>query len=128
VLFVCYFLIVELGRAVESWSGTAAFRVLVAGLGFFVWWLWISIKLPHRDAPWRALVPGAILVAVGLELISILASYVLAPQLENRQGTYGVLGIAAVLLFGLYVISRLLVAGAVVNAAIWDRRGAGTEG
>jgi hypothetical protein len=32
------------------------------------------------------------------------------------------LGVAAALLVGLYLISRLIVGGAVVNATLWERR------
>jgi uncharacterized BrkB/YihY/UPF0761 family membrane protein len=51
-----------------------------------------------------------------------LAAYVLAPYALNKQGTYGALGLAAALLVGLFVISRLMVGAAVVNATLWERR------
>ena len=51
-----------------------------------------------------------------------LGAYVIAPWAHAREGTYGSLGIAATLLFGLFLISRLVVAGAVVNATLWERR------
>jgi uncharacterized BrkB/YihY/UPF0761 family membrane protein len=73
-------------------------------------------------------VPGAIIVAVGLELISIVVTYVIGPRLTSSESTYGALGVAASLLFGLYLISRLVVSSAIVNVAIWDRRSAGSHG
>ena len=52
----------------------------------------------------------------------MVTAYFIAPQAESRQGTYGSLGVAATLLFGLYLISRLLIASAVLNAILWQRR------
>ena len=63
-------------------------------------------------------------MAVGLELLTDIGTYVIAPRVESSQSTYGALGIAAALLFGLYIISRLVVAAAVVNATVWERRAA----
>ncbi len=85
-------------------------------------WLAVSTRLPHRDAPWRALVPGAIVFGIGVEVFHVVTAYVIAPQAESRQGTYGSLGIAATLLLGLYLISRLVIASAVLNVTLWQRR------
>jgi uncharacterized BrkB/YihY/UPF0761 family membrane protein len=54
--------------------------------------------------------------------VQLLAAYVLAPYALNKQGTYGALGLVAALLVGLFVISRLMVRAAVVNATLWERR------
>ncbi len=85
-------------------------------------WLLISSKLPHRDATWRDLVPGAILFGLGIEVLQVVTAYFIAPQATSKQGTYGSLGIAAALLLGLYLISRLVVATAVINATLAGRR------
>jgi membrane protein len=87
-------------------------------------WVLVSVRLPHLDAPWTALVPGAAIVAVGMELFHAAIAYVITPWAVAKQGTYGALGVAAVLLVGLFLISRLIVAAAVVNATLWERRGA----
>ena len=47
--------------------------------------------------------------------------YILTPYVLNKGGTYGSLGIAAGLLFSLYLVSRLMIASAVVNATLWKR-------
>ena len=46
----------------------------------------------------------------------------IAPMALSKQGTYGALGIAAALLLGLFLISRLMVGAAVVNATLWERK------
>ena len=85
-------------------------------------WVLISKRLPHRDATWRDLVPGALVLGFGIEALHVVTAYVLAPYASSKQGTYGSLGIAAALLLGLFLISRLVVASAVVNATLVARR------
>ena len=62
-------------------------------------WLWASLRLPHRDAPWRALLPGAILVALGAQVLHGLIVEFLAPKLENATTLYGSLGAMTTILF-----------------------------
>ncbi|MGZ4379885.1 MAG: YhjD/YihY/BrkB family envelope integrity protein [Gaiellaceae bacterium] len=121
-MLVAYFAIFELARAVGSWTGSVALRLLVTFLGLVGWWLVLSMRLPHRGVPWSALVPGALVMAIGLELLTSIGTFLIAPRVESSQRAYGALGIAAALLFGLYLISRLVVASAVVNVTVWERR------
>ena len=78
--------------------------------------------LPHADAPWRALVPGALLVAIGMQLVHLMVVVYLAPKLSRSSELYGALGAATVVLLGLYVTARLIVSAAFLNATLWDRR------
>ena len=48
-------------------------------------------------------------------------AYFITPYAIAKQGTYGALGVAAGLLFGLFLVSRLVVAAAVVNATLSER-------
>ncbi|HEY7206657.1 MAG TPA: YhjD/YihY/BrkB family envelope integrity protein [Gaiellaceae bacterium] len=123
LLLVVYFTVFELARALAGWTGIRLLSVLVSLVGFAAWWLLVSMRLPHRGVPWYALLPGAALLAVGFEVMAVLGAYLITPRVENSQQTYGALGIAAALLFGLYVLSRLVVASAILNATIWDRHG-----
>jgi len=119
-------------RETARWAGSStesfALSSLVGLTGVFAWWLLVSWRLPHGEAPWHALVPGAIVMAIGLELIAIAGAYLIAPRVESSQSTYGALGVAATLLFGLYILSRLIVASAVLNATLWERRAANRSG
>jgi uncharacterized BrkB/YihY/UPF0761 family membrane protein len=107
-------------------AGTLAIVVLVipyAGL-----WLLVSMRLPHRDAPWRCLIPGALAFGVGSELVHVATTFFIGPSAEAKQGTYGSLGVAAALLLGLFFLSRVIVATAVLNATLWERRSRSPEG
>lgn len=122
LLMGIYFGIREGARAVEAASGSFLLSTLFGVVLVFGWWLLVSLRLPHHGAPWQALLPGAALMAVGLELISSIGTQLIAPRIATSQSTYGALGVAATLLLGLFLVSRLVVAAAVVNATAWERR------
>jgi uncharacterized BrkB/YihY/UPF0761 family membrane protein len=90
-------------------------------------WLYVSFRLPHRNAPWRALVPGAILFGIGVEVLQVVTAYFITPYAIAKHGTYGALGVAAALLLGLFLISRLIVGSALVNATLWERHARAIE-
>jgi uncharacterized BrkB/YihY/UPF0761 family membrane protein len=84
--------------------------------------LWVMNLLPHRDAPWTALIPGAALVALGTEALHLVVALYLAPKLGRSSALYGSLGAATVVLLWLYLTARLIVSAAFLNATLWDRR------
>ncbi len=123
VLMLSFGAVTTLVSAARAWSalpgllGTFVAVVPYAGL-----WLLITLQLPHRGTNWVTLIPGAVLFGVGTEVINIVGAYVITPYAIAKQGTYGALGIAAALLVGLFLISRVAVAAAVVNATLWERQ------
>ena len=66
--------------------------------------------------------PGAVLFAIGLEALHVLTVYYLADRLADQSALYGALGLAASLLFFLFLIGRGVVWSAELNAVIWERR------
>jgi uncharacterized BrkB/YihY/UPF0761 family membrane protein len=122
-LFLCFGVVSGASSAVRAWSTGPGVLATLAALVFYAGlWLLISVRLPHRDAPWTALIPGAAVFGVGMELLHVVIAYVITPWALAKQGTYGALGVAAALLVGLFLISRVVVAAAVVNATLWERR------
>ena len=85
-------------------------------------WLVVSSWLPHRGIGWRDLVPGAVLVAIGMQAFYLFATIFLAPKLANATQLYGLLGIAATVLFWLYVLGRLTIGAATLNASLYENR------
>lgn len=105
----------EIGlTAIVSVAGTLALTtaVLLAAM-------W---ELPHRATRARDLLPGALLVAAGNQVVQIAVLFYFAPRLGRSEETYGALGVAATMLIWLYVLSRLLTGGAFLNATLWRRR------
>jgi uncharacterized BrkB/YihY/UPF0761 family membrane protein len=123
VLLLCFPVATVVASSVRAWSpGPGLLASLLTVLPYAGLWLLISLRLPHRAAAWTDLIPGALLFGVGIEAIQLAGAYVLAPYALAKQGTYGALGVAAVLLFTLYLASRLAVGAAVLNATLWERR------
>jgi uncharacterized BrkB/YihY/UPF0761 family membrane protein len=86
-------------------------------------WLLISIRaLPHADgATWHDLLPGAIVTGVGVEVLHVITVVWIGRQVEARSETYGLLSTALALLLWAFVVGRILVLSAVVNASRWYR-------
>jgi uncharacterized BrkB/YihY/UPF0761 family membrane protein len=94
-----------------------AYVLAVAGV-----WLAVSLRLPHGVARWTDLVPGSLLYGTGILGVHAFNVYLLGRLVESRSSTYGALGVAAAVLLGLYLIGRLVVGGAVLNAVLYDRK------
>ena len=104
----------------------AALSLIVVPFAFAIaggFWLGLSLLLPHADANWRALLPGAALFAIGHAALQVATVYYFAPKLTTAPALYGSLGSAATLLLWLFLVSRIVVASAFLNAALWRRSG-----
>jgi len=122
-LFLAFDAVSVLASAARAWSnGPGVLATIAGGAAYAGLWLIASLRMPHRNAGWTALLPGALLFGAGTEVLHVVAAYVIAPWAIAKQGTYGALGAAAALLFGLFLTARLVVGAAVVNATLWERR------
>ena len=65
--------------------------------------------------------PGAVLVAVGLEGLHLFTVYFLGPKLANATELYGVLGVVSTILFWLYITGRLVIGAATINASLYEQ-------
>jgi uncharacterized BrkB/YihY/UPF0761 family membrane protein len=90
-------------------------------------WLWVSLRLPHGRASWKALLPGACLIAVGFQAVHAMVVWLLGPKLDHATSLYGGLGIVATVLFFMWVVGRIVVTAPILNSALYeelDRRDA----
>ncbi|MBM3146824.1 MAG: YihY/virulence factor BrkB family protein, partial [Actinobacteria bacterium] len=110
----------NIGSGEEGWFfdvlGTLLSGAAMGGL-----WMAVSWLLPHPDVGWRDLLPGAVLVAVGVQCLQI-ATFYFTWRIKGSSSLYGALGIAIVLLVWLYFASRLVVAAAMLNERVRFRR------
>ena len=102
----------------EDWPGLLAPLLTVVPLAAL--WLWASLQLPHRDAPWKALVPGALLVSIGFHVLHEAVGRLLVPKLESSTSLYGSLGATTTLLFFVYMMGLLVVAAPVLNSSLYE--------
>jgi len=88
----------------------------------FTGWLVVSYRLPHQGTGVMGLVPGAALVALGVQALHIFTAYFLGPKLVNATELYGVLGVVSTALFWLYLTGRLVIGAATLNASLYEQR------
>jgi uncharacterized BrkB/YihY/UPF0761 family membrane protein len=81
-------------------------------------WLWVSLQLPHRDAPWKALLPGALVVGIGFPVLHELVLTFLVPKLEKSTSLYGSLGATTTIIFFIYLLAVLVVTAPVLNSSL----------
>jgi uncharacterized BrkB/YihY/UPF0761 family membrane protein len=83
-------------------------------------WLLVSWFLPHPEGcTWTDLLPGAIFFGIGVEALHVFTVYWIAHEISTKADRYGAIGIALSLLLWAYVLGRLIVATATLNAARW---------
>ena len=92
------------------------FVLALAGL-----WLVVALHLPHSDARWTDLIPGSLFYAIGIVAVQIFNVLILGQMIKEKSTTYGALGIAAAILLDLFLIGRVIVGAAVVNATLYER-------
>lgn len=101
--------------------GPAAPAVLVGALAVNVaLWLWTMHTLCHRDVGWKALLPGALLGAAGLEALKLVGGIYVPMAVAGSSALYGSIGVVFALLAWLLVFGRLTVYAAVVNVVRWE--------
>ena len=99
----------------------AVFAVLVvSGVAFLLWW-WLSWHLPHGANSPRALVPGAVFMALGVDALHALTTYWIGAYVARKSHTYGSVGIALAVLLWVYILGRVVVGAAGINATLWRR-------
>jgi uncharacterized BrkB/YihY/UPF0761 family membrane protein len=91
---------------------------LLSALAAIPLFAWLLGRLPHPEGVgWTDLLPGAVLLSVGLQALRIATAVYFVGRLERVDDLYGALGIAVVLMVWLFILGRLIVAAMALNAA-----------
>jgi uncharacterized BrkB/YihY/UPF0761 family membrane protein len=107
-----------LGRiGLGPFAATLTVAIVAAAVALF-----LSAALEHGAAPLRALLPGALLIALGSIGVHLAVQLYLAPKLGRSSNTYGLLGAATVILLWLYIAARLITLSAFLNSTLWWRQ------
>jgi uncharacterized BrkB/YihY/UPF0761 family membrane protein len=107
---------------VHSSTGIGLVATLVVFLLPFGFWLIASRILPNRAVDWLDLVPGALVFAIGEQVLNLFTAYFLGPKLTNATQLYGLAGIATTLLLWFYITGRLIIGAANLNASFSEQR------
>jgi len=81
---------------------------------------WTYSFLGNQPVPARAHLPGAILVAVGFELLKVVGGVYVPRAVASSSALYGSIGVVFAVLAWLMLYARLIVYGAVVNVLRWE--------
>jgi membrane protein len=114
--FIAAVLITWWFRDTSDLARVLIFVVMIAPLAGV--WLAASLRLPHGTASWKALLPGALLVAIGFQVCHGLVVYLVARKLEDVSTTYAALGSVTTLLFYMYIVARLVVTAPILNSSL----------
>jgi uncharacterized BrkB/YihY/UPF0761 family membrane protein len=106
-------------HGVLGWLAIVLLRTALYG-GISVW---ISAVTPHPDGvTWRDYLPGALAMAISIQVLQVFSEVYLVYKAQHLSKLYGGLGVAVVLLLWLYIVGRMIVASAMLNATLWEQR------
>src|SRR4051812_8839261 len=88
----------------------------------FGWSWWTQHFLLRGAVAWRALLPGAVAMTVGLLALRAFAAVWLSTAIHYNFARYGPLGIVFMLLTWLIALSVVMLGGPVLGAALHERR------
>ncbi len=112
---------VALSAAINFLPSFFAPLSIVAGLAVNLGlWLWTLDVLANRDVGWKSLLPGAVLGAVGLEILKVGGSVYVPYAVKSASALYGTLGVVFATLAWLLFFGRLVVYSAVLNVVRWE--------
>jgi len=90
---------------------------LALSLGLFLWTMKV---LPHRDVGWKPLLPGAIVGAIGLEVLKVVGGIYVPRAVASSSAMYGSIGVVFAVLAWLFFFGRLIVYASVTNVVRWE--------
>ena len=61
-------------------------------------------------------------MAIGADVLQLLTTYWIGHLVARKTSTYGAVGIALAVLLWVYILGRIMVGSAGLNAALWYRR------
>jgi membrane protein len=103
-------------------AGAGRVAIVVLGVpALVVWSWWTQHFLLSARVGWRALLPGAIAIAVGLVALAILARLLLSTSIVTNHDEYGPIGVVFMVLSWLIALSVVLLGGALLGATLGER-------
>ncbi len=104
----------SLGGVPGSGLLTRLVTIAIAMAANVVIFLYLFVRLPRVQAPFRRVIKGAIFAAVGFECLKLIGAYYIARTTAHATATYGTLGVVIGALVWINLVSRF-----VIFAAVW---------
>lgn len=112
-----------LGPALQLTDGTLWPVTVLLGLVLTTaLFLWTYHFLGNSHVGWRAHLPGALLVAVGFEILKVIGSVWVPHTISSASALYGAIGVVFAVLAWFAIYARLIVYGAVLNVVRYEGR------
>lgn len=126
VLVTVYGLIVLLLFQLNELKGESSWAGRVLAIGWVallvLFFTWAPSLLLHKQVSRRDLLPGAVLTAVGLVVITIVSRWVIEPWINLYARDYGGLGVVLAVYFWIAFYSFVIVGAASLAPALAQRR------
>jgi membrane protein len=107
--------------AVNFLPGVAAPAAFLVGIAVnLALWLWAMKVLTNRSPAWQSLLPGAVVGAVGLEVLKLVGTVYVPRLVASSSGLYGSIGVVFAVLAWLMIFGRLVVYATVLNVVRWE--------
>jgi membrane protein len=105
-----------LGPVLRVVPGPVKPLTILVGIGLTtVLFVWTYTSLGNTSVGWRTHLPGALLVAVGFEILKAVGAIYVPRAVASSSALYGSLGVVFAVLAWLLIYGRLIVYGAVLN-------------
>jgi membrane protein len=110
-----------LGPLLNLLPGVGVVIAIAVGLALSVaLFLWTYTSLGNTHVGWRVHLPGALLVAVGFEVLKAVGGVYVPRAVASSSALYGSLGVVFAVLAWLLLYGRLIVYGAVLNVIRYE--------
>lgn len=110
-----------LGPLLRILPGPAKPLTILVGLALTTaLFLWTYGSLGNTAVGWRHRLPGAVLVALGFEVLKVVGAIYVPRAVASSSALYGSLGVVFAVLAWLLIYGRLIVYGAVLNVIRYE--------
>lgn len=119
---VLFLLTAVLGPVLRLAPGPVKPLTILLGLVLTtVLFLWTYTTLGNAHVGWRTHLPGALLVAVGFEILKAIGAVWVPRMVSSSSALYGSIGVVFATLAWLLVYGRLITYGAVLNVVLHEK-------
>ncbi len=119
-------LLTSLATALDWLGAPARIGLVVAALALNVCWFALAFRALTPTGPsWPELLPGAVVAAVGLQVLLVLGTTIVDRQLSGASASYGLFGVVLGLMAWIALLATVFVYAAEVNPVraqhLWPR-------